>query len=479
MTHRSVVSWIKAVMLCIVVVLLCFIADRGWHLAFLDFYIANRESPYGEVGVALALVLFISSLCVAVPRGQRLSYKPVILAVFASVAISFLVGGVLVYRQPVSSLPKTLCWFSGLTVYFALMRLAPDLATARVLLRAIVVYGFAASLFLVAAAVSAPVRSLIREGFVGERFGAVRINLVADLAVALAFVHFLGRLLMYDARDQMQRRGGRTGILLGFVVCGSALVLVNMTRQTIVSMVILFTATAFIARACKFINMRLVTSLLVGTLAIPSVVMLADTDGTSSVGQFVSSLDPNSGQAGSQNIQVRLQAIEFYWHEFLSTWTFGIGWISTTDPTSQNTIVEALTERGLLLADIGLFAVVFQYGLLGLLAWVLFVRMSMSQVVRLLLRSNDPQDRELAYTVGGFLLMQIACLSHLVFWPGLGVFYGIFMYLLDSACPMASACRPLAPGSMVRDHRRRVSSPSDASVKYYRVPGVTRRNAHL
>ena len=335
-------------------------------------------------------------------------------------------------------------WFSGLIMYFHLMRTEGHPEAALKIFRILMIYGLAAASFSILIAYIPPLAALLIDPEqISLRFGMVRFIVFED-GVALIYFYFLSRFLVASQ--------GKTGLSaglwtwIGIAFSWFCLIMIGLSRQRIVSVTAVTMGMALLALYLP--GFRRQTSVWVILMA---VVLVSMAVGLSNfVDAFSSSLDMSRHglkNADNMSVYVRQKGMQFYFDQFVQTNFMGIGWISAVTSSHNNAILKA-NISGMKLVDLGVFEVLFRYGLLGLLVYLRFMWVALRQV-KFLNRYGDTPTRVIALTLGMFLTAKIVSLNTIYFFPGHCLFYAVIMYILDTLFQSLhqEAASPEASGS--------------------------------
>jgi hypothetical protein len=356
---------------------------------------------------------------------------------FKAIIVSFLIlafadvfGGVRIYQQPLLGVLRDFYWYAGFLIFPTLYMWRGDVRLLKQLVAIFIAFALV-SVFLGDLASFFPLLRAIFATADSERFGLTRISSIET--VPFAFYFFLVKVTKK-----------RLGFLRSFTFyfCLAAISFnifcVSMTRQIIISIII--TSLYFYIRHCRF---RLSLIQVIILMMIFACTLSVGFDFFDQVGKTVASFGSQADSADKQNVDVRLDAAEFYWQQFKATQYIGIGKISTAY-SRGNIIVDAMENKNYFLSDLGLFAVLFQYGIPALLiiCYVLFRTFKHLNV----LYKTVPEDLlEICIAIELTLVGDIIRLSAIFFRYDFCFFYFFYFFVIhrsSSLTPAKLSCPP-------------------------------------
>lgn len=388
----------------------------------------GRSAPFDEITAGACFLLWGYALLLHLQNSdcRQRSYRSVVLGFFIAISISYLFGSVITYHQDPWRLWRVMFWFSGLLMYFYLMRTGGYTEQALRIFRFFVMYGLAVACFSALVAYIRPLAELLDKDGVTTRFGMVRV-IVFDDGVALAYFYFLSRFMV----ARQAKTGLSRSVLnwIGIVFTLFCLIVLGLSRQRIASVMVITMSAAMLSlflsgfsKQAGFWVLILVVFLIIVGLGLSD---FMDT--------IMSSLDTSRRAIKNEaNLSVfaRENGMKYYFGQFIRTNFMGIGWISAVTSNENNAIVKA-NLSGMKLVDLGFFEILFRYGFLGLLVYLRFLWVALRQV-KFLNRHGDTATRVLALTLGMFLIAKIVTLNTIFFFPGHCLFYAVIMYVLDT-----------------------------------------------
>jgi hypothetical protein len=311
-------------------------------------------------------------------------------------------------------------------MYFYLMRTNGYTDQALRIFRLFMIYGLAVTSFSVLVAYIRPLAALLDENAVTTRFGMVRVILFDD-GSALIYFYFLSRILVAK-----QAGTGLSKSLLnwiGIVFALFCLISLGLSRQRIASVMTVTLTAALFSLFLPGFKKQAGFWLIIMVF----VLMIAGLGLSDFINVFSSSLDTSRGaikNEANMSVYVREKGMKYYFDQFVHTNFMGIGWVSSVTSTQNNAISKANTA-GMKLVDLGIFEVLFRYGLLGLLVYLRFLWVALRQV-KFINRHGDSTTRVVALTLGMFLIAKLISLNTIFFFPGHCLFYAVIMYILDT-----------------------------------------------
>jgi hypothetical protein len=420
----------KGMLFMLVLPILFFVQDECWKIKLFSFDFADRTNPFNELVAGACLLLWGSSLIFQgrnSPFRQR-QYRTIVLGFFASVSISYLLGSTVIYHQDPWRVWRVMFWFSGLTMYFYLMRTGGYPEMALKVFRILMIYGFGAAIFSVLVAYTPPLAALLlKPEDISVRFGMVRFIVFED-GVALIYFFFLSRFLV--ARKLKTGSSGSLWNWIGIVFSWFCLIMTGLSRQRIASVTVVTVGMAMLALFLPGFRKQVsLWVILLGFVVVTMAVGLSNF-----MDAFNSSLDMSRQglkNADNMSVYVRQKGMKFYFDQFVQTGYIGIGWISSTGKTTYNNEIVKANLSGMKLVDLGIFEVIFRYGILGLLIYARFLWVALRQV-NFLSRHGDDMTRVIAVTVGMFLTAKLVSVNTIFFFPAHCLFYAVLMYVLDT-----------------------------------------------
>jgi hypothetical protein len=423
--------WILAPILFI----LFFIQDRFWGVG-LNLSVAGRNNAFDEVAAGLCLLLWLCSLFFYHPRGasrRRYLYRGVVFGLFVSVAVAYILGSVMVFDEDIFRIWRAMFWFSGIFIYFFLMRTVGNEKHAAKVFKFLVVYGFVASIFTILVVYVPLFSELVRSGAINQRFGLTRF-LIAEDGVPLACFFFLASIFVSSRADGSPLR--IPFYWIGFGLTLFCIVFVGLSRQKFLPVLAIILVASVFSLILRGLSKK-AGVLLVGLfLLAPSVIALQSSESfvkvflSRTMRSFDTSLVALQSEA-SLSYLARQKAISFYHDQFVRTHYVGIGWISSVGKKANNEFVRAETLMGMKLIDLGLIGSFFRFGFIAIVVYLIFLIMVFRHIV-FLFRLGDTSTRVLALCLGMFMASKILSLNSLFFHPPFCLFYGIVMYLLDA-----------------------------------------------
>lgn len=414
--------------LIIALPILFFIQNECWKFNLFNFELFGRSAPFDEITAGGCLLVWGFALLLHLQNSdcRKRTYSSVVLGFFITISISYLFGSVLTYHQDPWRLWRVMFWFSGLLMYFYLMRTGGYADQALRVFRFFVTYGLAVACFSALVAYIRPLAMLLDKDGVDSRFGMIRV-IIFDDGVALAYFYFLSRFMV--AKQAKTGLPGSVFNWIGIVFTLFCLIVLGLSRQRIVSVMVITMAAAMLplflpgfSKQAGFWVLILVFSLIIVGFGLSN---FMDT--------IMSSLDTSRHAIQNEanlSVLAREKGIKYYFDQFIRTHFVGIGWISAVTSNENNAIVKA-NLAGMKLVDLGFFEVIFRYGFLGLLVYLRFLWVALRQV-KFLNRHGDTATRVLSLTLGMFLISKIITLNTIFFFPGSCLFYAVIMYILDT-----------------------------------------------
>ncbi len=431
-------------LLLITLSILFFVQNQCWRFKIFNFALFERVAPFDEIVAGACVLLWGFAMVLQLQNSdfRQRNYRSVVIGFFVAISISYLFGSVITYHQDPLRIWRVFFWFSGLLMYFYLMRIGGYADQALRIFKFLAIYGLAVASFSALVAYIRPLAELLDESAVTTRFGMVRVILFDD-GVALIYFYFLSRLLVAK-----QAGIGLSKNLLNWVGIAFALfclISLGLSRQRIASvMAVTITASIFSLYLPGF---RKQTGF---WLIIMVLVLVIVGSGLSDfMNVFSSSLDTSRGairNEANMSVYVREKGMKYYFDQFVQTKFMGIGWVSSVTSTQNNAILKA-NIAGMKLVDLGVFEVLFRYGLLGLLVYLRFMWVALKQV-KFINRHGDPTTRVVALTLGMFLIAKIMSLNTIFFFPGHCIFYAVIMYILDT---LFQSLRQMGTAQVVAD----------------------------
>jgi hypothetical protein len=414
--------------LLIILPILFFIQDKLWRIKLFSFEFLGRNAPFDEIAAGACFLLWGGAVLLHLQNSEyrERNYRSVVLGFVIAASISYLFGSVIVYDQDPWRLWRVMFWFSGLLMYFHLMRMGGHAEQAARVFRFLVFYGLVVAIFSVLVTFIRPLAAFLDEYAVSTRFGMVRV-IIFDDGIALLYFFFLSRLLVVG-----QKRSGMSPNLLNWLGVGLALfclIFIELSRQRIVAVTIVTLFAGIFSLALP--GFRKQAALWLVIVVIVCGIMGVGLSGF--MGTLSSSLDTSRTAIKNEanlSVYVREQGIRYYYNQFVKTSYLGIGWISAVTTKQSNPIVQA-NLAGMKLVDLGIFEVIFRYGFPGLFVYLLFFWTSLRQA-KFLNRHGDAATRVIGLTLGLFLLSKLVVLNTIFFFPAHCLFYAVIMYVLDA-----------------------------------------------
>ncbi len=406
---------------------LFFVQNQCWRFKLFNFELFERIAPFDEIVAGACVLLWGVALVMQLQNGdfRKRNYRSIVLGFFLAISISYLFGSVITYHQDPLRIWRVFFWFSGLLMYFYLMRTGGYADQALKIFRLLMIYGLAVTTFSILVAYLRPLAALLDENAVTTRFGMVRVILFDD-GSALIYFYFLSRILVAK-----QEGSGLSKSLLnwtGIVFALFCLISLGLSRQRIASvMIVTMTAAMFslylpgFRKQAGFWIIIMVFVLIIAGLGLSDFINV-----------FSSSLDTSRGairNEANMSVYVRERGMKYYFDQFVQTNFMGIGWVSSV--TTQNNAIMKANTAGMKLVDLGIFEVLFRYGLLGLLVYLRFLWVALKQV-KFMNRHGNAATRVAALTFGMFLTAKLVSLNTIFFFPGHCIFYAVIMYILDT-----------------------------------------------
>lgn len=406
----------NSIVISIVFLILLLFAENCWELE-----IFGEEKLLNQLYVKLVSFISIISFLIflLVTKKKRKDIKPkfmyIWLLLYFSIIIAHFFGAVRVYGQPVNYIFTSIVWFSGVLIYFYLNRFFPSKAYAKSFFNVLIIYGLIASLLAVGVALLNLDIFTVNRIQETKRFGFTRVFGFGENAVVFTFIYYL-------ISSIYTKRGKNIRNILFLLISGIALFLIFISRQIIFSIFCVFIVLLIKERIMK--NNRAVI-----LVALISITFAALAFSTPFFTDFITSLNYMEQFTFDANtFAIRILGIEYYYELFIKTLGTGFGWISISSflGDSGNPFSYGTQNLYLKLVDLGIFQTLFQFGILGIIVIMLYVK-------KIILNAKtgssnyEIEKRTLFY----FIISRVFSLNYFFYWPLFTFFFGVLAYISE------------------------------------------------
>lgn len=393
---------------------LLFFSENAWQLEIFGEQ-ALQDQLYVKITAVTIMLLFLFSLMHIKKKTNQFEFKNVWVLFFCSIIISHFFGAVRLYNQPLSYVLTSIIWFSGVLIYFYLNKFFSSKFYAKKIFNLIIMFGLIACFLAIGTAfidLDVFVTNRVQET---ERFGFTRVFGFGENAVILTFIYYF--ILLMHSRNAKSFKN-----ISFFLISGITLFFVFLSRQIMFSLFAIFIIYSIKNKIIKNTTAIYFLLLLVVTVVI---LMVA----TPFFSELIQSLNYNNTKDfESGTFAVRIFGIAYYFEQFAKTLGTGFGWISIapTAAGTMNPIYYATQSLNFYLVDQGIFQTLFQFGILGVIVIVLYVKKIISNSKT---RSKEYEIEKL--TLYYFIISRMFALNYLFTWPLFTVFYGIIAYISE------------------------------------------------
>lgn len=412
--------------------------DKGWHLRIFDQLSSLVNLPSLAILASICWFTLFYAVFYFRLNFQTAYFRWIIFCLFLNIILSYEFGSVIYYNQTTLHLFSAIFWHGGITFYFFLMLFTKNLKPITVF-NTILLYGFAACVFINIVYFSGMAENILSKDSFGERFGDLRIQFIADQALELLSCYLISFFLL---RKEYQYNFFSKPILYFLtVIILIQTIVVNKTRSYIIGLILTIIVVSYFAWKLK-ISGRIIKFLpIILTIVLLALPFYFSTLKESS---FVQSFNSEVTSEGSKNISIRIKGIQFYFGELVKTNFMGFGWVSNKEDSPDNPIKHAITKDNLFYVDLGFLGLFFMYGLLGLVVCFYFYKMSFG-IIKSFIENGDPQERIMAGSIGVFLILQLTTLTgnQVFYYQDTDFFYALVMFILN--CILLTICARLDP----------------------------------
>jgi hypothetical protein len=429
-------------MACLVTCLLVFLWSNGARLKVLqvDEHYVNALR-LGAVGlILLGCVCFFSGAKLA--KLGRQFYFRCIVALLLAVMVPTLISGVIRGGQSPVEIIRLPMMYYGMLVFALLSFLVPQGLSIKPIIN--VFCGsivFVITLYVVATALGVADRWFVDSAAIGMRFGINRLTATAGVnnSVVFAIIYSIVNIVM-----GRQRVAVRSWWVASLGLLAAYLFFVVVSRMRIIAVLI-----------CVFLFLlkHAPPKVFVAIAAVLASLII--------VMPFVSSIDPvaivtksyhsmsvtESGE--DDTVTIRSDGIRHYGELFKATDYVGIGMVSV-ERTGNTEASRARKELSFNPADIGIFAVLFFFGLPGILLTV-FILWRMFRDTRRISLYGPPDDRIVALSIRYYLLFCVISLYHVFLYEEYALEWGILLFALSRMVELSKT--PVLGNQMVNPGR--------------------------
>lgn len=323
--------------------------SNGLELIWFD---KAKLSGRGPIFVASGLTIlgfFITSFFRL--RGSRIGYNfyfRAILTTYIVMTIANVLGGTMVYGQPLMGIIRNYYRCSGLLLFPILFMWRGDERFIKQLILIYVGIGVLSVVLGDMAAIIPPLRAIFPEERIFERLGLVRMPVTQNLP--FVFYYLLVTLTLKK----------NTSRINFFIVCIFILVVINIFYVSIIRQIIISVIVTVIYYYIRYLRLKIRAIHLSFMICACLIIFVFRPAFFNIITDTARSLYDDNYD-GKKNVDIRLDGIKFYWSQFRKTGYVGTGRISTVYSTN-NPIAETIEVDKYDYTDLGLFAVLFQYG---------------------------------------------------------------------------------------------------------------------
>lgn len=378
------------------------------------------------VAAGFALVMWLAVLVVFRPERFPVNwYQNSLYWLIGIVLLPILLVSIPVYGQPLSALWRRPFFFAGYLLFPVLVMSGLTVRQASRLFYAMVGLTLGVSVILILGYYLPPVRQLLADPLVSERYGTPRLGVrIFPNLTRLVFYYFVA-IVLHATYVRHKAYAGIVALGLMFLV-----VFVWGTRQTLVGIGLTLLA-IWLLRArpkAKLISIYLLA------LSIAAVVVFypqaVDYVKTGYLGTMLASTEREVATS-TGTYGIRVDGMIYYFGEWMKTNFIGFGMTSATQ-NINNPITQGLHLYRYNLNDLGFLDAVFRFGFPALV----FVLVMLFRIMKDLGRAlKNATDQRVIYILEGtycFVLGEIVILpgSKAFFFPKYSLFYGLMLYIV-------------------------------------------------
>jgi len=353
----------------------------------------------------------------------RSFYFRAILLLLAAVMLPTFITGVFRYGQSVTEVIRQPLMYYALFVFVLLAFITSPRDRVYPLLMALVwtVTGICALYIIASLIPQATSEWFVAKVAIGDRFGNARLTASAainNLAI-FSIIYLVLQLFTVQAR-WWQRVWFSIGIVI--LLYYQAFVLISRTR-------LLGLLACLVIFLFPHINWRKL--FVPGIVFIGLLCTLQMTTQIKPLDIFVStyqSIITMDRDAERDTISIRLDGVQYYYEEFLNSRMIGIGLVSPVR-SEQSDIAYAMTKLAYNPADLGILAVLFFFGIPGILATIV-VAARIFRDSRYVIRHGTLENRAIALAIRLYLTFYIISFYHVFLYDEYALEWGVLFFAL-------------------------------------------------
>lgn len=402
----------KKYTLLFIIPLLIFFSENVWNIRYFGEEQVS-ELFYRNASIFVVLFYFFITGSFLEFFKVRNLYNNLWLLFFISITISYLYGSYYINKESLLGLFKAYFSFSGILLYFILIRKFNKIVYAQYVLKIIVSIGVFSSLFMIFCSLTEVNIFLDENFYTHSRFGFTRVAGFGENSIVIAFLFAFFSL----NSGKIYNKKLLFSIL---IITGFCLFFVMMSRQILISLLIIL---GFFVLKNAFKNRKTFK----GLLFFMVVCLFFFNEISSYFITFFDSMDQGNGSIANQSVEIRALALNYYADMASLTNGIGFGWIPVYSDVNKNDLSYATNFLNFRLVDLGIFSTYFMFGILGLIVTFLFYIKSFKYLNRYPY-SVSLEKNILIY----FLVFKIVSLNYIFYWPTFTIIFAIVAFLIES-----------------------------------------------